>query len=312
MSWLEVSLTVDGELAEAVADVLARFAPNGVAAEQAVKYDGNDDEGAPVGPIVVRAYLPINENTADTQQKLESALHFLGMIRPLPSPVFTVIPDQNWMETWKEQFKPIPVGKSLIILPAWLDPPTGGNRTAVRIDPGMAFGTGTHPTTQLCLELVEGYLAALPAAGRGQSTVIDVGCGSGILSIAALKLGVQSALGVDIDNGSLQASCQNASFNAVSDRLSLGLGSIKEIRAGMFSLRRATIVLANILATVIISLFGEGLAELLEPGGIMILSGILVDQAGAVIESAEQHGLELSLRTESGDWVAMLFGHARE
>ncbi len=163
MNWLEVSMTVNGELAEAVADVLARFAPNGVTTEQAVDFVNDEDEGTPVGPITVRAYLPADEGLEETRQKLEEALFYLGMIQPLPAPVFTPLADQNWMEAWKERYKPIPIGKKLIIVPAWLDSPDAA-RLSIKIDPGMAFGTGTHPSTQLCLELIEKNFERLSSA----------------------------------------------------------------------------------------------------------------------------------------------------
>ena len=199
-NWLEVSLTVNGELAEAVADVLARFAPNGVMTEQGVKFVSDEDEGTATGPITVRAYLLMDEHIEETRQKLEESLYYLGMIQPLPAPTFTPIADQNWMEAWKQHYKPIPIGKRLMIVPAWLDSPEP-NRIPIKIDPGMAFGTGTHPTTQLCLELMEKFF--VEADGHSPLRVIDVGCGSGILSIAALKLGAKQTLGVDIDSESV-------------------------------------------------------------------------------------------------------------
>src|SRR5512146_2322653 len=182
MNWLEVSLTVNGELAEAVADVLARFAPNGVMTEQGVKFVSDEDEGTATGPITVRAYLPFDELLEERRQKLEESLFYLSRIEPLPAPIFRPIADQNWMEAWKEHYHPIPIGRRLLILPAWLESPEPG-RVAIRIDPGMAFGTGTHPTTQLCLELMQPLFEKREPGA--EMRVIDVGCGSGILSIAA-------------------------------------------------------------------------------------------------------------------------------
>src|SRR5512135_3356753 len=177
MNWLEVSMTVNGELAEAVADVLARFAPNGVMTEQGVKFLNDEDEGTASGPITVRAYLPVDEGLEERRQKLEEALYYLGRIQPMPAPRFQPIADQNWMEAWKQHYRPIPIGQRLLILPAWMDSPEP-ERIAIKIDPGMAFGTGTHPTTQLCLQLLEETIERreLPQDSR----VIDVGCGSGI------------------------------------------------------------------------------------------------------------------------------------
>ena len=299
MNWLEVSLTVDGELAESVADVFARFAPNGVMTEQGVKYNDAEDAGTPTGPITVRAYLEMNDQIEETRQKLEESLFYLGMIRPLPAPSYKQIADQNWMEAWKQYYKPILIGQRLLILPAWMESPEP-DRIAIKIDPGMAFGTGTHPTTQLCLELMESAFV------KGQtSKVIDVGCGSGILSIAALKLGAKKVLGVDIDAESVKNSRENADVNGVGDELILGLGSVAEILDGKFPFQIAPLVVANILAPVIVRLFEAGLADLIEEGGSIILSGILQEQEQNVIEAGQTQGLRMNERRQMGDWVAL-------
>jgi ribosomal protein L11 methyltransferase len=304
--WLEVSLTVNGELAEAVADVLARFAPNGVTTEQAVDFVNDEDEGTPIGPITVRAYLPADDRLEETRQKLEESLYYLGTIQPLPAPVFTPIADRNWMEAWKERYHPIPIGKKLIIVPAWLESPDA-SRISIKIDPGMAFGTGTHPTTQLCLELIEEYFDQLPTANRQSLTVIDIGCGSGILSIGALKLGAKFALGVDIDEASVKASRENADANDIApERFAIGLGSVTEILEGKFQVQKAPLVLANILAPIIIRLFGMCLADLVAPGGTLILSGILAEQAESVQSVAQEHGSKFVEKRQMGDWVALL------
>src|SRR5512138_189052 len=212
MNWLEVTLVVNGELAEAVADVLARFAYSGVMMEQGVKYNDEEDAGTPTGPITVRAYLEMDDKIEETRHKLEESLYYLGMIQPLPQATYKTIADQNWMEAWKQHYKPILIGQRLVIVPAWMESPDP-NRIAIKIDPGMAFGTGTHPTTQLCLELMEKFFVdhGPSTIDHGPwsmvhrpSSVIDVGCGSGILSIAAIKLGAAQALGVDIDAGSIK------------------------------------------------------------------------------------------------------------
>jgi ribosomal protein L11 methyltransferase len=299
MNWLEVTLVVNGELAEAVADVLARFAYSGVMMEQGVKYNNEEDAGTPTGPITVRAYLEIDNHIEEKRQKLEESLYYLGMIQPLPAPTYKQIADQNWMEAWKQHYKPILIGERLVILPAWMESPAPG-RVAIKIDPGMAFGTGTHPTTQLCLELMEREFTDHPP-----SRVIDVGCGSGILSIAAIKLGAQSVLGVDIDPGSVKNSRENADANLVGEELILGTGSVDEIRTGMFSLDKAPLVVANILAPVIVRLFESGLADLIEGQGSIILSGILEDQAVRVMEAGQAKGLIVKEKRQMGDWVAL-------
>ena len=305
-SWLEVSLQVDGELAEAAADVLARFAPNGVVTEQAVEFLDDEDRGTPSGPIIVRAYLVVDAHLEETRQKLEESLHYLGMIQPLPEPTYRKISDQNWMEAWKDHYQPIPVGESLLILPAWMES-AGSDRIPIKIDPGMAFGTGTHPTTQLCLELLESILQKKSPDLDDRAALIDIGCGSGILSVAALKMGLKTALGVDIDKQAVEAAKHNAALNGIGSDLILGVGSVREIAAGAFAIARAPLVIANILAPVILRLFDEGLRELLLPGGTLVVSGILLEQAEAVLEAARGQALGLFDRRDRGDWAAMAF-----
>jgi ribosomal protein L11 methyltransferase len=305
LNWLEISLTVDGELAEAVAEVLARFAPNGVMTEQGIQFLDDEDYGTPTGPVVVRAYLEMNAHIEETRQKLEESLFYLGMIQPLPQPVYRQIADQNWMEAWKQHYKPIPIGQRLIIVPVWLDSPSP-ERTPIKIDPGMAFGTGTHPTTQLCLELLEVFFDNHSPRLSRKLQIIDVGCGSGILSIAALKLGAGTALGVDIDIESVKNARENADKNGIGDEFITAQGSVTEVLEGKFPFRQAPLVVANILAPVIIRLFDAGLADLVEADGVIILSGILLGQAQGVIEAAQAKGLELNERRQMGDWVAVL------
>ena len=324
--WLEVSLRVEIELAEAVAEVLGRFASEGVVIQTDIKGWDAQGEGIPSGTARVYSYLPVNEHLDEIRQRLEEALWYLSRIRTLPEPEFNYIQDANWAESWKQHYHPIPIGERLMITPAWIDAPNP-ERIAVRIEPGMAFGTGTHPTTQLCLEMLESWFCKDMASHRGVSQsqpsaelptleeankpkegiqVIDIGCGSGILSIAALKLGARWAVGVDVDERAIQSARENAQLNDVTERLELGNGSVKEILDGAFSIQNARLVLANILAPVIIRMLDEGLQELVEPGGCLILSGILVEHAGEVEKAILQHGMRVVERKQMGDWVALL------
>lgn len=304
-NWLEVSLSVNGELAEAVADVLARFAPNGVMTEQSIKFLDEEDEGTPTGDISVRGYIEMDDQIEETRQKIDEALFYLGMIQPLPKHEYRVVVDQNWMEAWKARYQPILIGKSMVVVPVWMESPDA-TRIPIRIDPGMAFGTGTHPTTQLCLELLEPVFGK-PEVFQRPVNVIDVGCGSGILSVAAIKLGSQYALGVDIDEASVVNSRENAENNKVTPgQFELGQGSVDEVRAGKYAITSAPLVLANILAPVLIRLFDAGMADLIQPGGAIILSGILDHQAERVIESANKYGLTLVEQRQINDWVALL------
>ncbi len=296
--WLQISLTVNGELAEAVAEVLDRFTSGGVVVETNVKYRDAEDEGTPYGPVKVYGYLIIDEQIEENRRKVEEALWHLHTIRELPQPEYKEIADENWMAAWKDHYHPIPIGKRLLILPAWIEQ-EDMSRVAVKIDPSMAFGTGTHPSTQLCLELVEDYT-------RPGKPVIDIGCGSGILSIAAIKMGASHALGVDIDAASIKATNENSQANAVEQFIETGLGSVVEIKNGNLSIKHAPVVLANILAPILIRLFEAGMADLISPDGVIILAGILAEQGESVRTSAESKGLKFIEQRQSGDWVALV------
>ena len=301
-SWLEVSLVVDGEMAEAVAEVLARYVSGGVAIESTrVTADAEDEGGHAEGPLRVCGYLPVDGQLEARRQRVEEALWHLGQIRSLPEAQFRPIQEVDWAEAWKQHYHPIEVGQRLLIVPAWLEVHQPG-RIPVKIDPGMAFGTGTHPTTQLCLDALDEILRS----SVDVTEVIDVGCGSGILSIAALKLGARHALAVDIDAEAVDAARQNAALNQVLDKMEIDQGSVGEILGGQFSLRQAPVVIANILAPVLVRLFGVGLGELVASGGWLILSGILAEQVEEVLVAAEQHGFRLVAERRSGDWVALV------
>lgn len=297
--WLEVSLTGDGEIVEAVSEVMGRFVTGGVVTESGVEYNDAEDEGTPVGPVRIYGFIAVDENLENTRRSLEEALWHLGQIHPLPPLDFRYIKDENWMAAWKEHYKPIPIGKKLLVLPAWLESEYP-DRVAVRIDPSMAFGTGTHPTTRLCMQAIETYLEL----GK---PVIDVGCGSGILSIAAALLGSGEILAVDIDNASVVSTKENATANGVMEKIETGLGSVVEVKNGLFSRKHAPLVVANILAPVIIRLFDAGLADLVSPGGTIILSGILAEQAPGIEAAAIARGLTPIEKLQIDDWVAQIF-----
>jgi ribosomal protein L11 methyltransferase len=301
--WLEVSLTVNGELAESVAEVLGRYLPDGVViASTAVRAGPADENGEAVGPLKVCGYIPGDVNLEDTRHKIEQSLWYLGRISPLPEAEYKLIQEVNWMEAWKEHYHPIPVGDRLLILPAWIAP-QDDRRIPVRIDLGMAFGTGTHPTTQLCLRLAEEFFAEIEHPEN--TRIIDIGCGSGILSIAGLLLGAEQALGVDIDPLAVKASEENASLNGVAGRLQLAVGSVAEVRNGKLGLAKADLVYANILAPVLIQLLDEGLGELVSRDGWLILSGILAEQSLSVEVALADHGFILVDKLQAGDWVAL-------
>lgn len=299
ISWLEVSFSCDGELAEALSEVLSRYVTQGVVVETGVKYDATEEIAHAYGPLKVYGYLEYDELVETKKKQIEEALWHLSLIQPIPKPSYKKIENHNWMESWKAFYKSILVGRKLLILPAWLENPNP-ERIALMIDPSMAFGTGTHPTTQICLALAEKVI-------KLNDNVIDVGCGSGILSIAAVKLGAKKVIAVDIDNESIKATKKNGQANHVLESIETGLGSVSEILDGNFTIKNAPVVLANILAPIIIRLFGEGLSDLVQDSGTLILSGILDHQAKDVRDTAELNGFGFVEEQLVNDWVGMIF-----
>lgn len=302
MAWLEVSLTVNGEAAEAVADVLTRFAPEGVALEATrLEVALDTDETRPAGDVRVRAYLPADDELEARRAQLEEALWHLGQLLPLPAPEYRTIVAADWSESWKVNFQPLRIGRRLMIVPAWLNPPLAPGDVAVRLDPGMAFGTGTHPTTQLCLQAIERHL-------KPGEPMLDLGTGSGILAIAAAKLGAGPILAVDIDDEAVRVARENAAANAVADRILIGQGSLAEVLAGRYGPQWVGVpfVAANILARVIVNLLEQGLAQTVAPGGLLVLSGILDSQAYQVKAALPAQGLKLVAQEAIEDWVAII------
>jgi ribosomal protein L11 methyltransferase len=300
LTWLEISLRVTGELAEPVAEVLGRYAEGGVALE----YDaqaGQDPKAETPPLVLVRAYLASDEHLESAKLEIAQALWHLGQIRPLPQPSFKSLEDQDWYEAWKQPHHLIPVGRRLLILPSWLSPPPG-DRLLVRIDPGMAFGTGTHPTTRLCLEALEKYLAP-------GHTMVDLGCGSGILSIAATRLGAGTVMGFDIDPVAIQVASDNLSINGLKSRIHLEVGTLPHAAEALSHCPggKADVVLANILAPTIIQMLKDGLGDLISESGRLILSGILDWQVADVAMSAREQGLEPVQTLAQDDWRALVY-----
>ena len=296
-TWLEVSLTVNGELAEAVAEVLARFAPGGVVIESTAVKAEADEFGEPVGPLRVCGYLPVDDQLEDTRQRLIESLWYLGRIQPLPEARFSTIEQTNWMEAWKAHYQPIEIGENLLVLPAWVDVPET-SRVWLKIDPGMAFGTGTHPTTQLSLMLLEKYL-------KPGDQLLDIGCGSGILAVAGRKLGASQAYGVDIDQGAVEIARETAVANHVTENISFEVGSVTEVAAGALPLQQAPVVVANILTHILVRLLDDGMVGLVEPGGVLLLSGILEEKEIEITAALERQDMKIIEKMMIDDWIGV-------
>lgn len=299
MNWIEISLEVDGEAAEAVADILQRYGHQGVAIEQAgFPIEVWPEEIPPADRLIVRAYFLDNDQAEASKQQLREALWHMNKLYPMPEPVFNVVNDEDWAEAWKKHYHPLRLGKRLYVRPAWTELPDQRPEDIVLVmDPGMAFGTGTHPTTQLCLIVIEDVLTDWPAVD-----VLDLGCGSGILGIAALKMGASRVLGLDIDELAIHSTMENAESNGVADRITAQQGSLEILKN---SPRHFDLLLANILAKAIIEMCDDGLGDVVRAGGRGVFSGIIVDQADDVEAALRRTGLEPYRRRTQGDWVVI-------
>lgn len=284
--WLEIKARVAGTLADTVADLMEQLGALSVTWQDAA--DSPILEPKPGE----RRLWPDTEVTglftkdADKEAILSTLTAILGDHVPLAA---LDLEDQDWVRAWMDNFKPLQCASNLWICPSWCTPPDPG-AAVVMLDPGLAFGTGTHPTTFLCLK----RLAALRFTGK---RIIDYGCGSGILAIAALKLGAASALGVDIDEQALIASRDNATRNGVAERLSLFLSPAQQPQ------EKAPVVVANILAGPLTEL-EPVLASLCESDGTLLLSGLLDEQADEICEAYARDFLPVYREVRDG-WALL-------
>lgn len=316
--WLEISIKTDAEMAEAISEAIFPYVEGGVALEQVVGSQGAcplphrgrpelvegsgvgehesedrwEDEAAS-GPVIVHAYLPKDDALEQRRAKVAQALFYLNMVRPIPQPTYRDVAQSDWAESWKASFKPLRIGQRILIRPSWIDEreahATPGD-IVLALDPGMAFGTGLHPTTQLCAMALEEHV-------RPGMRVLDVGSGSGVLSILAARLGASDVLGVDTDEQAERVARENVGLNGVSERVRIERGSHDQTR------ERFDLVVANILADVIASMLKGGLVE---RGKRFIFSGILDTQAEDVIRSCHQAGLRLIEQKQMLDWVCLI------
>ena len=299
--WLELAVDADHEAVEAVSEILGRVAPGGISVEPAFELT---DEGLGTRvddnrPATVRAYLPAGDPGA-AERAVASVTDALGHLqafglRPIGELRTRLVEEEDWADAWKAHFPVLRVGRRLVIRPTWRRHRRGPTDVVLALDPGMAFGTGLHPTTRLCLAAIERLAdrGAVPGA-----RVLDVGCGSGVLAIAALKLGAATALGLDTDPIAIESTVANASRNALARRLEARAGSLPS-GAPPFDL-----VLANLIAGLLVQL-AASLRDELRPGGTLLASGIFVDREVDVRAAFEAAGLGIARRSTEGDWVAL-------
>ncbi len=251
------------------------------------------------------AWLPAIDWPEPERQQLALAL------APLAEPFGLALPplrwsqqaDEDWSLSWKQHWQADPVGKGLLILPAWLPcPPEHAERRLIAMDPGSAFGTGSHPTTRLCLEALE-LLAAMTPEGLAGLRVADLGCGSGVLGLAALRLGAASVAAVDTDSLAVRATTDNAALNGLTPQVRVQLGSVEAL-AELLEGQPADLLLCNILAPVIQALC-PAFNTVLAANGVGLLSGLLVDQAPALQLALRDEGWQAELTAEQSQWGLM-------
>lgn len=300
-AWLELAVEADVEAVEAVSEILSRVAPGGASVEPGFELvdEGLGARVDPSRPSIVRAYLPARDAAvvdAATATVAEALGHLQAFgLRPIGNLRTRIVDEADWATAWKAHFPVLRVGRRVVIRPTWRRHRRLPGDIVLALDPGMAFGTGLHPTTRLCLEAME----RLADQGRlDRARVLDVGCGSGILAIAALRLGAARAMGVDTDPIAIEATVANARRNGVARRIRATDGSLPS-GGGPFD-----VVLANLIAGLLVPLAGA-LRDELEPGGRLVASGIFVDREDAVRAAFEAAGLGVLDRTVQGDWVAL-------
>ena len=263
------------------------------------------------------AWLPATDWPAAERDSLAQALAPLAETfgLPLPDLRWQEQADEDWSLSWKQHWQADPVGERLLILPAWLEvPPEHADRLVIRMDPGSAFGTGSHPTTRLCLEALEALASergrqAGTSPDLGPIRVADLGCGSGILGIAALLQGARSLAAVDTDSLAVRATAENAAVGGLQNRLQVGLGSV-DVLAELLGGEPADLLLCNILAPVIEAL-APAFVSVLAPDGVGLLSGLLVPQAARLQEVLANLGWKADLVAQQSQWGLLMLHKAR-
>ena len=296
MKWVELSVDTPREFVEPLSSVFYRYGHGGVAVEEPGGF--NPDEGespASTGWVTVKTYLPLDSTVDERRGYIDLGVRLVAGISPISPLRQTVLEEAQWEKAWKEHLHVLHVGKRTVIVPTWRDYDPRDGDVVIELDPGMAFGTGHHPTTGMCLALLEELV-------RPGIDVLDVGCGSGILSISAVKMGARSVFGLDIDPVAASVAEANVRNNGVASKITIGEGTLPhpKVKAASYDL-----AVANISATVVSDLAGE-LFRAVTPGGVLIASGLVRERSAAVSEQLQSAGARVrSVRTE-GDWVTLV------
>lgn len=303
MDWLEIAVYTHAEGMEMVSNLFDDMKTGGVVIEDPaviIKYAAETDpeewgiskKVSATDPAVVKSYLPVDANLDSRLDSFYKALEQLALY-PAPQVFTRRVADEDWANNWRAYYKPVRVGRRLVIKPYWEEWQSNSLDLVIEMDPGMAFGCGTHATTALCLGLLEKYL-------QSGSTVYDVGTGSGILAVAAAKLGAGQVVAVDVDEVACQVAQANVNKNQVEGLVQVVRGNLLDLLEG-----KADLVVVNIIASVIIG-FTPAAASALTPGGLFIASGIISGRAREVGAAMQAAGLVIRELLYAGQWVAIV------
>ncbi len=316
MRWLELSISSHREAVEALSELLSRYAPGGVALEEPISLldDGQEYRIQPDQPVVVRAYLPVDGTEEEARLRIQEGIWHLGQIGPqfVGTLAARYVDEEDWANAWKEHYHVLHVGQRVVIKPSWREYTPQPGEVVLELDPGMAFGTGLHPTTHMCLEQLEQLV-------QPGMRVLDVGTGSGILALAAAKLGAASVLALDVSTVAVEAAQANTRANHLEDRVTVQLGTllagsatvpVSDSPEGAAAPTIAPdgsydLVVANIIARVIAEL-APALVAALAPGGILIASGIIDERLPMAEDALRATGLQNLQRVQEGDWFTLV------
>ena len=302
IKWVEITCAVPAAITETFADFLLELTGNGVSIENRIVDTFNIDDLVDEPVKSVKCYLPENGAVKGALAKIEEYLLAEGKAFPevpFSPPTVSLLKEEDWANSWKANFKPTRIGERLVIKPSWEEFEAAAGDILLELDPGMAFGTGTHATTRLCLELLE-KLVYEEAAFRENGAVLDVGCGSGVLGIAAALFGADKVVALDIDPIAIAVTSENAAINAVDHIVAASETPLAEVGDNY------AIVLANILAEELVKM-GCLLTDRVAAGGFLILSGILIEREAFVLAGFGQLPLQLHSVTRQEEWCCIVF-----
>lgn len=300
-SWIEIACDVPEEHSEVVADFLTQLSGTGVCVDNLSVDAFSTSEIPDSVRVVIKAYLPADNDYLPQMEEVTAFISKLSLQYPdadFRAPTLSAVNTEDWSSSWKVHFKPLRVGKRLLIVPTWEETAALPGDLVIRIDPGMAFGTGGHETTRLCLELLESVMDNGPLLMT--PSLLDLGTGSGILAMAASLLGAGRILALDIDPDAVDVARENLALNGLSDQIECGTEPLESLTECF------DIILANILAEELVRL-APYLTERLNRGGSLILSGILAEKESLVRTGFASQPLIYQQTLRAGEWVAMLY-----